>query len=268
MRQTPAPAPVALTALLLLGACAPATAQGPNGARTAAPAPEAAPAASARPSSHQEAESGFLEVGGTAEVSVPADQAQISFAVETEAGTARGAARANADRMDAVLRALRSAEVPGLELETHGYSLQPRYRRPSQEGGVTEIAGYRAVNHVRATTPTVDAVGQLIDAAVDAGANRIASLSFQAVDTEAARLEALRMAVEKAGTEARAIAGALGVTLGPPIEVRGGAERPSPRSMDFQAMEMATMRAAPTPVEPGEQTVRASVTIRYRLGGP
>lgn len=222
-------------------------------------------AATARPSSAQEAESPYIEVGGTAEVSVPADQAQISFSVETEAETARDAARQNADRMDAVLRALRGTEVPGLELETHGYTLQPRYRRPSREGGTPEIDGYRAVNHVRATTPTVDAVGRLIDAAVGAGANRIASLSFQAVNTEDARLEALRMAVEKARTEARTIAEALGVTLGSPIQVRGGAESPSPRPMAFEQMEMA--RAADTPVEPGEQTVRASVTVRYGIGG-
>lgn len=256
-------ASMALAVLLVMAACAPATAQTPAG--TAATATEATPAAPARPAPAQESESGFLEVSGSAEVSVPADQAQISFAVETEAETARDAARQNADRMDAVLRALRGTEVPGLELETHGYTLQPRYRRPSREGGTPEIDGYRAVNHVRATTPTVDAVGRLIDAAVGAGANRIASLSFQAVETQAARLEALRMAVEKARAEAGAIASALGVTLGPPIEVRGGAEPPSPRPMTMESMDMA--RGAPTPVEPGEQTVRASVTVRYRLGG-
>lgn len=259
------PAPTALAALLLLGACAPATAQTPVTPRSATPASEAAPAVPAQARSVQEADPGFVEVSGSAEVSVPADQARISFAVETEAESARDAAGENADRMDAVLSALRSAEVPGLDLETHGYSLQPRYRRPSREGGTPEIDGYRAVNHVRATTPTVDAVGRLIDAAVGAGANRIASLSFEAVETEAARLEALRMAVEKARAEAHAIADALGVTLGPPMEVRGGAETPSPRPQAYD-MEMARA-SAPTPVEPGEQTVRASVTIKYRLGG-
>jgi len=30
---------------------------------------------------------------------------------------------------------------------------------------------------------------------------------------------------------------------------------------------MASMVAAQTPIEPGDQTVRVTVTVRYRLGG-
>lgn len=202
-----------------------------------------------------------LQVSGSAQVEVEADEAQVTFAVETEAGTAEEASRRNAERMEAVLTALRETAVPGLELDTHGYSLQPRYRRPDATG-LREIDGYRATNMVVATVSDVSGVGSLIDAGVGAGANRVASLSFRASDTEAARLQALREAVDRARSEAEAIAGAMGVSLGRVLEVTGGADpiTPMPR---FRAEAM--VQDASTPIEPGSQTVSASVTVRYAL---
>lgn len=202
-----------------------------------------------------------LQVSGSAEIDVDVDRAQVSFAVETESETADEASRQNAERMESVLEALRDTGVQGLEVETRGYSLRPRYRRPDNTG-TREIAGYTASNTVVATMDDPSRAGTLIDAGIGAGANRVASLTFLASDTEDARLEALRRAVNRARREAEAIAGALGMSLGEPLEVSGGADRPSPPGP--LRMEMA-LQASPTPVEPGSQTVSASVTIRYAL---
>ncbi len=84
------------------------------------------------------------------------------------------------------------------------------------------------------------------------------------VDEEQARLEALRMAVENARREAEVIAEAMGVPLGPPLEVRG---TPAPVAPVRARASLAMAAEAVTPVEPTRQTVRATVTIRYRLGG-
>ncbi len=210
-------------------------------------------------------EQGFLEVSGTAQVSVPADRARVVFAVETEGRTAGQASTANADRMTEVLQAVRGTGAAGLSVETHGYTLQPEYARPTGEPrGAPSIVGYRAQNHVSATISEPDAVGGVIDAAIGAGANRVASLAFEASDTDAARQEALRMAVARARSEAQAMAEALGVPLGSPMEVRGGANLPGPGPQYRAAMMEA---AVSTPVEPGQQVVTANVTIKYRLGG-
>ena len=108
-------------------------------------------------------------------------------------------------------------------------------------------------------------MGELIDAALDAGANRVAGLVFQARDTREARLQALRIAVDRAHSEATVMAQALGVELGPPLEVRGGSQLPGPRLYGGREMAMARMDAT-TPVEAGAQTVTATVTVRYGLG--
>lgn len=205
----------------------------------------------------------FIEVNGSATVEVEADRAIVTFAVESRAETAADAAGANADLMTAVLGALRAGGFPGLELETFGYTLRPEYQMP--ESRVRTIAAYTALNNVRATATEVDRIGGVIDAAIAAGANRIAQLSFEASDTREARAEALAEAVRAARAEAVTIAETLGHELGPALEVRGGAERPMPRDMGLDVMMMRA-EAAPTPIEAGGQVVTAHVTIRFSLG--
>jgi uncharacterized protein YggE len=163
--------------------------------------------------------------------------------------------------MTRVLAALRGANLPGLELETFGYSLQPQYATDSQR--VRSIAGYAAYNNVRATIDDVNQVGRVIDVAIGAGANQVASIAFVASDVEPARAEALAEAVGNARAQAAVIARALGYELGPPLEIRGGADRPIPIMMEaMRAVQVSDV----TPIEAGDQRVSANVTVRFALG--
>lgn len=208
-------------------------------------------------------EAGFIEVGGTGSVSIAPDEATVSFAMETRSGAAADAASANATALDQVITSLRSAGLPGLEIATFGYSLRPEYSVSGAQR-TREIVAYTALNTIRATITDVEAVGRLIDTAISAGANRVAGITFRASETEDARSEALARAVEHARGQAEVIARSLGHELGLPLEVRGGAQRPVP--ITSRAPMMLEAQAAPTPIEAGEQTVTASVTIRFALG--
>ena len=144
-----------------------------------------------------------------------------------------------------------------MTVETGGYNLSPVYSRATRDQpNVPTIEAYRAATHVRVRANELPRVGALIDAVIGAGGNRIASLRFEARDPEPARLEALR--------GAEAVAEALGVTLGMPQEVSTGADYGYPPPVMREAMAMGMAQAALTP---GEQVVRATVTIRYRLLG-
>ncbi len=211
----------------------------------------------------QASEDGWIEVSGTGAVEVRPDRARVGFAMETRAVTADAAADANAEAMTRVLEALRATGVAGLELSTHGYALRPEYEVEGNRR-TQRIVAYTVINNVGATLSDVEAVGRVIDAGVRAGANRVTGISFHAADTEDARREALAEAVRTARGEAEVIAAALGHRLGAALEVRGGAQRPGPILMQAEAMSFA--RAADTPVEVGDQTVTASVTIRFALG--
>ncbi len=246
-----------------LAACASPPAQGSSGvAPTIGPVPpniyEVAPE---QVLAQQAQEPAFIEVSGTATVEVPADRAQVSFAVETRAAAANDASAANATAMSRVLAALRGGRFPGLEVETFGYSLQPQYS--TDQTRVRSIAGYAAYNNVRATIEAVDQVGRLIDVAIGGGANQVASIAFVASNTEPARAQALAEAVRNARAQGEIIARELGFELGPPLEIRGGADRPMPVMFDV-AMRSAQVEA--TPIEASDQAVSANVTVRFALG--
>lgn len=241
---------VAVATLALGSACAPARAAHPATLPSHAPAATAAAQDTSR-----------LTVTGTASVRVAADRVRVQVAVETEAATAEAASRDNAATMTRVLERVRPAAGAEARIETTGYQLSPRYRQSPDREGPPEIAGYRAVNQVVVVLEDVDRTGRVLDAALEAGANRVTGLSFFASDTDAARLDALRQATERARAEAAAVAEALGLMIhsAETIQTSSGGMAPVFRSA---AMEMQAMD---TPVEAGSQSVEASVTITYRL---
>lgn len=209
-------------------------------------------------------DTGVIRVSGTARIEVAADRARLRFAMETEAKSAAEAADANAERMNAVLAAVRGAVADAGSIGTSGYGLSPIYNRP-EPGAAQTITGYRVQNHVEVTLTDVDRVGPVLDAAVRAGANRVAELSFFASDPAPARLDAIRQATARAQSEAEVLAAALGGSLGQALEVGVSGDDVFPQAVRFRTMEMAM---ADTPVEPGSQTVTVTVNITFRLDGP
>lgn len=212
-----------------------------------------------------------IRVTGTGEVQRAADEAHIDLAVETVASTAREAGEQNARQMERVIRALVAAGIPRREIETRNYSLYPEYAPPPpqpREEQQPEIRGYRASNMVSVRTQDLARVGQLIDVALRAGANRLDSVRFSLRDADAAQAEATRRAVERARQSAENIATALGVQLGPVLDASTTTDlvRPVPYMMR-DAREMAQAGAPPTPIQPGEQTVTATVSVVFAIGG-
>ena len=176
---------------------------------------------------------------------------------------ARITAAAGGAESDAVIREIRGLGIEGMDIETFGFTLRPEYEVSRDGSGTRTISGYRVQNNIRVMLPDVDATGRVLDRAVEAGANRVANLQFEASDTRGARLEALQQAVRSAREQAEVIASAMGVHLGPALEVTGGANAPSP----FSPAGMMFSRAAEatTPVEAGDHLVTASVSIKFRI---
>ena len=202
-----------------------------------------------------------LEVSAVATATRSPDRAAVRFAVETPAGTAQDAMDGNARSMNALISALEELGIARDEIQTQSVSLQPRYRRePGQE---PEITGYTASNQIEVPVGDVDRVGEVIDAGVSAGANRVLGIRFEISDPEAAYHEALERAIGQARREAEVIASAMGESLGPALRVTtSGLATPAPQSDAVQLMA----RAESTPIQPGQLDVRASVRIVYRLG--
>ena len=202
-----------------------------------------------------------LTVTGQGQVSVQTTKAQVSLGVDVQGTDAATVQREVAQRSTAVVDLLRSRNVE--KLETTGVQLNPRY---SYENGRSEVIGYTGSNTVSFQVPT-EAMGAILDEAVNVGANQIRGISFIADDAalDSARQRALREAVNDAQAQANTVLSAL--NLGPQEIVTiqiNGANPPMPVPLPRRA-EMASASADySTPVIGGEQTVQASVTLQIR----
>jgi uncharacterized protein YggE len=193
------------------------------------------------------------------------DRARIDIAVQTRATTAAAAASDNAKRQNAVISALRSAGLSNEQISTIGYNVNPEYKYAPNS--TPTLVGYTVTNTVVAEVRDVSQLGKILDSALGAGANTVSSLQFYASNTDAARQQAIGAAVQKARADAEVAARAAGGTLGPlmSMDVFGGAQAPPPPRPMYRAMASAEVAAAPTPVTPGEQTITAGVSMRWRF---
>lgn len=206
-----------------------------------------------------------VTVTATGQVEREPDRAVVQLAVEREAPTAEEAMGAASAAMEQVLAAVRGEGIPGERSRTTGLQLRPVYRhdrdRPQEQ---PRIVGYSAYNAVRVTVDELVRTGQVIDAALGAGANRVDGVFFELRDAAAARAAALEDAVARARSEAETLAAALGHRLGPVLDVRTTAEPIRPLAVPMARMDVE-VAAAPPPVEPGLLDVRADVIIVFRL---
>ncbi|MGA8567165.1 MAG: SIMPL domain-containing protein, partial [Candidatus Binataceae bacterium] len=99
---------------------------------------------------------------------------------------------------------------------------------------------------------------------IEAGANRINFLNFTLRDESQARSQAIALAAKDAQTQADSLAKSLGVKLGPVVKATTiGENQPIPMAR-FAAATVGAM-GAPTPVQPNEVTVPATVSITYQI---
>lgn len=203
----------------------------------------------------------IIAVDGTGEARTSPDNAELSVAIETTGATAEEAANRNAALAEKVTAALKSKLGDKGKISTGGYSLNPEYdERPGHEKA--RITGYSAQNSLIVETGAINLVGALIDSAISTGANRVNYLNFSVKDDVKARTEAITTATRDAKAQADALASALGVKLGKVVKATTLAEaRPIP--MQRGAMAMASR--ASTPVEPGEVTVSATVSLTFQI---
>jgi uncharacterized protein YggE len=105
----------------------------------------------------------------------------------------------------------------------------------------------------------------VIDTALAKGANMITSLQFYASNTDAARREAIAIAVQKARADAEAAARAAGGNLGDLLEITiGSVYIPQPRYVEMKAV--GAVAAAPaTPIQAGDETVAVELNTRWRF---
>ena len=189
------------------------------------------------------------------------DVADLSGGVVTQAPTAAAALATNAQRMTAVVAAVRRAGVAERDIQTSGLSLSPQYRYGDNQPPV--LTGYQVSNTVALHVRALADAGRLVDALVAAGANQINGPTFR-VDAADAALDAARanaVATARARADLYARAAGLHIKRIRSISESGGMAEP-PRPM---MMSMRAKGAESTPIAPGEVTLAVTVTVEFEL---
>ncbi|HZR98356.1 MAG TPA: SIMPL domain-containing protein [Chloroflexota bacterium] len=200
-----------------------------------------------------------ITVNGEGEASAAPDVAYVTVGVQTQNASAAAAVAENSRRMSAVLDAMRGRGLGSRDLQTSGLNVSPQFDREQQ------VTGYQATNNVTITVHEVDRAGELLDAALAAGANRIGGLRFGISDTAALHEQALADAMRVARGRADALAGAMGLRIVGVVSVtETSVAVPQPRAAVAYAASAPGPGAAP-PVESGELQVRTQVRAAFRF---
>jgi len=158
----------------------------------------------------EEDKSTAITVMGLGLASAKPDQAELRLGVSTKAATAGEALTKNAESVNQIREKIKSMDVSEAEIETARFVLRPSYSRMEQR-----LEGLMIDHILRITVIDVNRVGEIIDKAVEAGANRIEMIAFTFKrDTlEALTKLARQRAVADAKAKAETIADSLGVRI-------------------------------------------------------
>lgn len=203
-----------------------------------------------------------IDVTGRAVIQVEPDMATIIFSVETSGKTASDALKINALNTRKLMDALRNASGKITSIATSGFNIYPVYDRDSVKSSQSDNSrpiAFRVNNSVTVNTSGVNDVGSLIDAAIDAGANRIGSLSFGRSDYDRLQKQAAGKALQNAMEYGEELAKTAGLVIKRVLSVKYAPAQPV---YGYQGIARAEERIS-TPITPGRVSVESSVNVTF-----
>ncbi|MHB1295770.1 MAG: SIMPL domain-containing protein [Anaerolineae bacterium] len=189
------------------------------------------------------------------------DVAEVRIGVETIDTNAAEAVSANTATMTDVMSALEDFDLPARDVQTVNYSVWVEQER-DPEGQLTGTTRYHVINEVLVTLRDVDQIGEMLQAAVTAGANTVGGINFRVEDPTALEQQARDDALAKAQAKAEQLAEGLDLNLGAVrqvVEVTAGT--PSP----LFGMAAGIGGAEAAPVSGGTFAVSVQLQVTYDI---
>lgn len=214
-----------------------------------------------------------VSVTASATLKVPNDSAGLGFSVSTERRTRGAALQAVSSKLAGVIATAQA--TPGVgegDITTGRVSVRKTFR------GQRPV--YRASEGISVVLHQPDKAGELVAAAIAAGATGVSGPNYFVGDTEAAFAAALGAAFDKAKLRAGALASRAGAGLGPALAIDEGEGATLSPEFDAKAAPTPTSgcatsgpiapvskrcAATPPPTKPGTSTVTATVHVVFAL---
>jgi uncharacterized protein len=204
-----------------------------------------------------------LTVTGAGQVSLKPDIAYIYIGIHTEDPSAADAVAKNNVDSQKLIEALKEQGVAADDLRTTNFSIWTNtpYNMDGQPGEPVYVVD----NTVYVTVRDLAGLGDLLDVAVQAGANNISSIQFDVADKSQAMSEARKSAVEAARKQAEELAAAAGLSLGKIQTISYYDSMPYPVFDGKGIGGGAEGAAMSVPINPGTMQLTATVTISYEI---
>ena len=206
-----------------------------------------------------------VSVSGTGQVSLKPDIAYIYMGIHTEKPSAAEAVAENNASTQKLIEALKAAGVAEADLRTSNFSIWQSQQYDPQTGQPTGTV-YMVDNTVYVTARDLSKLGDLLDAAVRAGANNINSIQFDVADKTQALTDARKAAVEAAKKQATELVEAAGLSLGAIQSIQYYDSTPVAYA---EAKGMGgggdASAAVAVPINPGQLQISATVTINFEI---
>ena len=197
-----------------------------------------------------------LSVHGVGTVRLRPDRASFSVGIEAEAVKVADAFKANAVGVNAVLAALKQKGVTPEEIQTSSLDIS------TESATKTRPRRFRVASFVTVTRAATDSVGDLLQAAVGAGANQAGDLRFFVADLAGSRKQGLELAFQDAHARAEALAAASKSTLGSVLCVSDQSVYPDQEMVD--KLRSLGYSRAPS-IEPGVEQLTFNVSVVFEL---
>lgn len=205
-----------------------------------------------------------ITVHGTGSVSAKPDMATVQVGVQIQNNELSAAQTEAANKMDAIMKQLKAAGIDDKDIATSQYSVDPVMNYPDNQP--PQVTGYRVTNVVSVKVHDLTKAGSLIDSLVGSGANTLYGISFGFSNPDALMNQAREAAMKDARAKAEQLAKLGSVTLGNPIVIEDGGSNVPPTPMVASPLaEMGKSTAASTPINPGQQEIRADVSVIYSM---
>jgi uncharacterized protein len=218
--------------------------------------------AAAAPKADKKADAPTITVEAEGTVTSVPDLATLNLEVETQAPKAQEAAQENAGKAKQMLAALKEILPPDEKVKTLGYRLNP-VRAPQEKTGPLVIKAYQAVHRFQVRIKDPARLAAVIDTALASGANEVSGPYWEHSRLAELQRAAAVAALQKAREMAAALAQASGLKIKEVETIRTGETLPQPRALSA-GVHLAKSAAA-TPIEAGEEEIRAKVWAMYGL---
>ncbi|MCO6453179.1 MAG: SIMPL domain-containing protein [Caldilineales bacterium] len=205
-----------------------------------------------------------ISVSGAGVVSAPPDVAYLDLGVEIIDTDPAKAVADNTEKMAAVMDALTGQGIEAKDIATTNYSVWME-QVVDKDGVPTGETRYHVVNSVRATLSDLSKSGEVLQAALAAGANTVGGISFGISDPATLQTQARDLAIANAQAKAEQLAAGFGATLGPIRQVSEYATGIPLMKEAYASTVDGRGGGGPVPISTGEFSVQVELQAVYDI---